>query len=287
MTQRLFHILALVVLVGVPAPAQDEVVHFAAIGDMGTGGDRQREVGGVMEKVRAERFPFTFVITLGDNLYGSQDAADFQRKFVVPYKALLDAKVMFFAALGNHDSPSQRTYELFNMNDQRYYTYTRGPAQFYALDSTTMNAEQLRWLEDELQRSTAPWKIAYLHHPLYSSGKRHGPSMVLRQALEPLLEKYRVQAVFAGHEHFYERHTPQKGVQHFISGAGGQLRLLNVNRTKDTAAAFDTDNSFMAVRIKGDELYFEAISRRGVTVDAGVIDRTRGTRPASTTTSGQ
>jgi hypothetical protein len=266
---------------------QDETIHFAVIGDMGTGSRRQHEVGTMMDKIRVERFPFTFVLTVGDNMYGSQDVSDYRRKFVLPYNLLLDARVTFHAALGNHDEPAQRDYDLFNMNGQRYYTFTRGGAQFFALDSTLMTREQLRWLEEQLADSKASWKIAYLHHPLYSSGLRHGPSLVIRQALEPLFTKYGVQVVFAGHEHFYERLVPQKGVQHFITGAAGQLRMLNIRRMNETAAGFDTDNSFMVARIRGDELYFESISRLGRTVDAGVVNRLGGTRPVPPPTGGQ
>ena len=287
MRPRVLHTLAWLVLLAAVAPAQDDTVHFAVIGDMGTGGRRQREVGAVMDKVRTERFPFTFVLTVGDNMYGSQTPAAFQRKFVRPYKALLDGGVKFYAALGNHDRPSQRDYEPFNMNGQRYYTFTKGPAQFFALDSTLMTREQVQWFEAELQRSQAPWKIAYMHHPLYSSGARHGPEVVLRQALEPLLVRYGVQVMFAGHEHFYERIVPQKGVQHFINGAGGQLRLFNIRATKDTAAGYDTDNSFMVARIRGDELYFETITRRGWSVDSGIVHRLGGTRTTAPLTSGR
>lgn len=265
------------------ATAGDEVVHFAIIGDMGTGSRRQRETAAAMVKVREERFPFSFVITVGDNIYGGEDPSDMQRKFVVPYKALLDAGVIFYASLGNHDDPSQRLYEPFNMNGERYYTFTKGPAQFFALDSTLMTPEQVQWFENELRQSTAPWKIAYMHHPLYSSGLRHGPLLTLRNAIEPILVKYGVQVVFAGHEHFYERYAPQQNVQHFITGAAGQLRLKNIRFTKETAAGYDTDNSFMLARIRGDEMYFESVSRRGWVIDSGVVDQRGGTRAVSPT----
>ena len=39
-----------------------------------------------------------------DNLYGGDSPRDYQRKFELPYKPLLDAGVKFYAALGNHDS---------------------------------------------------------------------------------------------------------------------------------------------------------------------------------------
>jgi hypothetical protein len=79
--------------------------------------------------------------------------------------------------------------------------------------------------------------------------------------------------VFTGHEHIYERTTPQKGVTHFVAGSGGQLRKGDVRRSAMTAAAFDQDQAFMLVEIAGDRLLFQTISRTGVTVDSGVIER--------------
>ena len=45
--------------------------------------------------------------------------------------------------------------------------------------------------------SNAWWKIAYMHHPMYSSGKKHGSERVLQRALEPLFVEHGVHAVFA------------------------------------------------------------------------------------------
>jgi hypothetical protein len=223
-----------------------------------------------------ERVQYSFVITVGDNMYGGQDPSDYERKFVLPYKALIDAGVNFYGSLGNHDRPDQRFYKLFNMNGERYYTFIRGPVQFFALDSTLMTQAQLQWLERQLLESSAEWKVAYFHHPLYSSGMRHGPSMVLRGSLEPILAAHGVQVVFTGHEHFYERLTIQNGIQHFITGAGGQLRRGNIRRSSQTAAGFDQDNSFMVVEATADTMWFESVSRLGETVDSGTIDRKTG-----------
>ena len=55
-----------------------------------------------MAKLR-ERFPFELVITVGDNIYGGDRPQDMQKKFELPYKALLDGGVKFYASLGNHD----------------------------------------------------------------------------------------------------------------------------------------------------------------------------------------
>ena len=78
--------------------------------------------------------------------------------------------------------------------------------------------------------------------------------------------------VFAGHDHFYERIKPQRGIYHFVVGAGGSLRVGDIDKnTGLTEAGFDTDYSFLLAEIAGAELYFQAISRTGKTVDAGVI----------------
>jgi hypothetical protein len=250
-------------------------VKFAVLGDFGTGSTRQYETAAMMHKVRG-RFPYDFVLTVGDNLYGRQRPRDFVRKFEEPYGPLLDSGVTFHASLGNHDRVHQKDYGPFNMDGQRYYTFTRGPVQFFAIDSTDLTAAQLVWLARELTQSTASWKIAYWHHPLYSSGQRHGSNTDLRRPLEPLLILGSVQVVFTGHEHFYERIVPQHGIQHFIVGSGGQLRRGNIRPGSPlTALGFDTDNSFLLVEATADRLSFEAISRRGHIVDSGTLERTR------------
>jgi predicted phosphodiesterase len=253
-------------------PLKPDSVRFAVIGDMGTGEKPQYEVAEQMIVAR-QKFPFEFVVALGDNLYGGSAPSDYESKFEQPYKLLLDAGVNFYAVLGNHDSPNERFYKPFNMNGQKYYTYKKGNVRFFALDSNYMNPQQLSWLETELQNSGSDWKICYFHHPLYSSGAFHGSSTELRLLLEPLFIKYGVQVVFAGHDHVYERVKPQHGIYYFTEGASGSLRKGNLRKTDMTAAGYDQDRSFMLVEIAGDELCFQTISRTGLTVDSGVIPR--------------
>ena len=263
-----------------PPPAGPELtlpnakgsVKFAAIGDNGTGDPAQYEVGKQMAAWHA-KWPFDFVIMLGDNLYGSQEPKDFVKKFELPYKPLLDAGVRFYAALGNHDSQTNRFYKPWNMGGERYYTYTKNNVRFFVLDSDYMDPKQLQWVEQELRNSGSNWKIFYFHHPLYSNGGVHGSEVDLRTVLEPLFLKYGVNVVYAGHDHIYERLTPQKGIHYFVSGSAGQLRKGDLKRSATTAAGFDADQSFMINEIAGDDLYFQVISRTGKTVDAGVIHR--------------
>jgi 3',5'-cyclic AMP phosphodiesterase CpdA len=258
---------------GPPLPNRPGSLKFAAIGDNGTGDRPQYEVAEQMTKAHAA-FPFDLVIMLGDNMYGSQQrAADFARKFELPYAPLLSAGVKFQASLGNHDRPENASYKLWNMNGQRYYSYVRGNVRFLALDSSRMDAKQLAWIETTLREAREDWKIAYFHHPLYSNAGRHGSSVDLRVLLEPIFVKHGVNVVFAGHDHVYERVKPQKGIFHFVSGAAGKLRRGNMRPTEQTAAFFDQDLSFMLVEIVESNLHFQAVSRAGKTVDSGVIQR--------------
>jgi predicted phosphodiesterase len=254
-------------------PNQEDSLKFGVLGDTGTGGNAQYDIGKLLAAAH-RRFPLELVILLGDNMYGGESPADFVRKFERPYKPLLDAGVRFFATLGNHDEPSQRFYKPFNMDGNRYYRFRRGDVEFFVLDSTYMVPAQVNWAKEALSRSDAKWKIPYFHHPLYSSGEKHGSETDLRVLLEPLFIEHGVDVVFAGHEHFYERLKPQKGIYYITAGGSAKLRKNNLkDKSPLTERGFDTDNSFMIVEIDGDQLHFETISRRGQVVDAGVIIR--------------
>jgi hypothetical protein len=222
------------------------------------------------------------VLMLGDNMYGSESAVDYKQKFENVYRPLLDQKVKFYAALGNHDDSNQRFYEFFNMEGQEYYHFKKGNASFYSLNSNYMDKKQVDWFNDKLETDTAKWKIAFFHHPPYSSGGAHGSDTKLRQIIEPIFTKYGVNAVFAGHEHFYERIKPQNGIYYFISGSGGKLRKGDVKKGSPlTAKAYDDDMSFMLIEIDDKEMHFQVVSRTGETVDSGVVVLQRKQTPST------
>lgn len=261
----------------IPCPANDlplkpNSVRFAVIGDMGTGEKAQYEIAQQMERYR-EKTMFDFVLMLGDNIYGGKSVGDMKRKFEYPYQALLNAGVKFYASLGNHDDPNERFYKPFNMGEKRYYSFKRGNAEFFALDSTYMSPEQLNWLTRSLSGSSAAWKICFFHHPLYSDGRFHGPDTDLRMRLEPIFQAYGVKLVLSGHDHVYERIKPHNGIYYFVLGNSGELRTHDLRPSTDTAKGFDTDRDFMLMEIAGDQLYFQTIARSGETIDSGEIDR--------------
>jgi hypothetical protein len=168
------------------------------------------------------------------------------------------------------------------MGGQRYYSFRRSEVsleggvagagvRFFALDSRTLDDAQLEWLRQGLKGSGSRWKLVFFHHPIYTSGRYDAGARTLRAALEPILVDGDADVVLSGHEHFYERTLPQRGILYFVSGAAGSLRPDDIRQTPLTARGFDSDYSFMLMEATGDELYFQAISRRGRTIDAGVI----------------
>jgi hypothetical protein len=263
-----------------PMPSLRGGTVFALIGDSGSGDQPQRAVAVAMLTYFNTARHFSFVLMLGDNLYHD----DYTGEFLEPYKPLLDRGVTFYATLGNHDRDLEIHFKPFNMGDQDRYSIDQGNARFVALNSNhPADPAQLKWLDGVFASAGDKWRICFFHHPLYSSGQ-HGAEArdVIRPALEEALVRNRVDVVFSGHEHLYERIRPQHGVHYFVSGGGGR-NLYGYHQS-----AFDeigvSEHHFMVVEIAGDRLFFEAITQAQKLLDCGVLFRTPGVKPDAETT---
>jgi 3',5'-cyclic AMP phosphodiesterase CpdA len=253
---------------------------FAVIGDSGRWSTEQRETAAQLARQR-ENFRFDFVLMLGDNNYGDGSPESYLHAFEEPFEPLLKAGVRFYAARGNHDVGPQWNYPLFNMGGHRYYTFedNAGVAppllgervRFFAVDSVNLDDDQMSWLDRQLSKSKAGWKIVFLHHPIYSSGRYAYSSAIRRRTLEQTLIEHQVDVVFSGHEHLYERMMPQGGVVHFVNGAAGSVRTGDLQPSTYQAKGYDRDLSFMLIEVAGNTLYFDAITRTGEVIDSGRI----------------
>lgn len=254
-------------------PVREGSVKFMALGDQGRGNAEQNELAKLMVDYRTI-FPYDFALLMGDNIYGSDKAEDLKTKFEDVYKTLLNDGVKFYATLGNHDGSNQRFYEYFNMKGEEFYKIEKGEVSFYSLNSNYMDKRQIKWMEEQFAADQAKWKIVFFHHPPYSSGDMHGSSKSLRKVVEPIFMKYKVDVVFAGHEHFYERIKPQNGIYYFITGAGGKIRDGDIKKNSPlTEKGFDTDLSFMLLEIDKNQMFYQVISRKDESVDSGVITK--------------
>ena len=255
----------------------EQSVKFAVIGDWGSGnGEESAIVRRLLETHKCS--PLDFVVTAGDNIYPNGSGRYFGSRFETPFADFIRQRVNFYTVLGNHDVKEGRgdqcNYPMFNMGGKSYYSIQKGDslAEFFMLDSNDFSREQADWLDRALASSTAHWKIAVFHHPVYSSGKWHGSDLTLRSQLEPILKKYGVRLGFSGHDHIYERVLPQNGVHYFVTGSGGKVRRGDVRHNSGfTAASFDRDNSFMVVEIDDKKTSFQSICESGEVVDQGEI----------------
>jgi len=256
---------------------QAGAVRFIAFGDSGRGDHAQYDLARIMAAHQWNQH-YDMALMMGDNIYPNGEFADMQAKFERPYAELLRRGVSFQAVLGNHDvkkgREAQINYRNFNMGRRNYYSFTKGDGlvEFFALDSTYFELRQRRWLEGALAASRAKWKIAFFHHPIYSSADRHGSDFGLRAEIEPLLVRYGVDAAFSGHDHIYERTKPQQGVQYFVTGAGSKPRRGDINRdTPFFASGSDETSSFMSVEITPEQFSFKTIDVTGRVIDRGEL----------------
>ena len=255
-----------------PKPPATPLLRFISVADTGTGDRGQYAVAEAMATYHRQN-DFNLAILAGDNIYNNGEIEKIQAVFERPYQSLLQQGVKFYACLGNHDirtanGDPQVRYPGFNMQG-RFYTFRRDPVQFFALD-TNSNADwktQLAWLETELSRSDAPWKVVFGHHPVYSSG-HYGNNRTFIKQFTPLFENYGVQLYINGHDHNYERSRPINGTTYMITGSGAGTRP--VDRSEWTAFSA-SQLSFAAYEVYADRIEISAIGTDNRVFDRGTI----------------
>jgi len=207
---------------------QGDAIRVLAFGDFGDGSDAQKATALAMREAARER-PFDFGITLGDNFYKRGVTSPTEPRWKSWWADLYGPLgIRFYAVLGNHDwkHPDSPAAEILHTdpNDgwsmpSPYYTFRAGPAQFFALDTNDVSQAQLAWLDHELGKSTARWKIAFGHHPIYSAG-HHGDTQRLIAELLPLLRN-RADIYLCGHDHDLQELKEDSGLHFFVAGGGG------------------------------------------------------------------
>lgn len=205
-------------------------IRAVAFGDFGTGSSAQKALGETLAAYHKTR-PFDLGITLGDNFYsvGMESPSDprWRSQWEEIYGPL---GITFYAALGNHDwghpdSPAAEIQYSTKTTTWRmpssYYTFTAGAVQFFALDtqSVALSERQLQWLDRELSRSQARWKVVYGHHPIFSGGAYEDrPDLIAK--LLPLL-RTRADVYICGHDHNLQALRPEGSLHFYVAGGGG------------------------------------------------------------------
>jgi hypothetical protein len=257
-----------------PAAGTGATVRFLAFGDSGGGGSDQIALRDQMATV-----PFDLIIHTGDIAYESGSRAEFERNFFTPYADFLKYFPVFPAS-GNHEygtddaAPFREVFVLPENGapdgTERWYSFDWGDVHFVALDTERTGPVQAAWLDADLTANQLPWTIVYGHKPPFSSGE-HGNDAAFRTHFVPVLEKHQVPLVLNGHDHDYERTTPQNGVTYVVTGGGG-VGVRGVGSSSFTAFA-DAVIHFVYVTVSGTRLSLHAIDGLGREFDSLVIDR--------------
>jgi acid phosphatase type 7 len=208
-------------------PAGPDSFSFAVIGDFGIGTPAARAN---LRRLSADP-AVDLAITTGDNaqIYGTED--EYRRFVLGPLRDLIATKP-FWPSVGNHDYYNLQNYlRFFAMpNGGLHYSFTYGGVLFVALDSNRFDRRQRAWLRATLRASPARCKVAYFHHPLWSSGRGYrGHARHLRRArFVPILQRGGVDLVLNGHMQNYERSKPlragrrsRRGIVYVVTGGGG------------------------------------------------------------------
>ncbi len=284
-----------------PLLQTEALKRFAVIGDAGNGLKPQFDIARQMLRTLKDK-PFASVLVLGDNVYNNGEPEHFKQAIKRPYQQLMKAGVRFYPVMGNHDvrggfGAQQQAY----WGAPSFYSRRLGNVEVFAMDTTVFlpgydgcyqdnpflalqqAKDQLLWLDKALAASDAKYKVVYGHYPLYSSGMhatKLDATIKLREVLEPLLVKHRVDAYLAGHEHHYEKSVPIQGIRHFVSGSAGQLRP-NVSYRDNPPYPRErlvVKYHFMLFEETPQGLKYQAISRKDNVLDEGLLPPKRFTQ---------
>ena len=182
-----------------------------------------------------------FLVHAGDLVSTGKDLSHWTQHFF-PGMGELIQRVPFYPVLGNHEQDARFYYDYVSLPAPEFhYEFTWGDVHFLMLDSNREvgpGSRQYAWLEERLAASTSLWKVVAFHHPPFSSDENdygdrwRGPGTAgdLRtRELVPLFDRHRVDLVWNGHIHSYERTWPlvdgrpvdEGGTTYLVTGGGG------------------------------------------------------------------
>jgi hypothetical protein len=268
-------------------------ISFAIVGDTGSGQTPQRQIAEVLRTQAVD-----LVVHLGDVIYPYFTEGWVDSRCLSAYRRQM-REVPWFFALGNHDllagpqdflrtfrSPTNdvpaAVHAVAGTSPEHYYSFDHGDAHFAVLFQPYAHQYLLRegdpqygWLTNDLARTSKPWRLILLHHPLQTSGNHRFDDIdasgirdctEVRNVLLPVAQRYGVQAIFAGHDHNFERFIPTNGVQTFVLGGGGIASYPLVERDVGTAQFYQLHHC-ARVTIDGPDLRLEALGTNGAVFD--------------------
>jgi hypothetical protein len=266
-------------------------VRFAAFGDYGNTAGTQL-VANFVDNLNVD-----FIITLGDNLFGSApidvEIGQFYSDYIGNYQGAFGPGSpinRFFPSLGNHDYSNpgggvnaSAYLDYFTLpGNERYYDYTMGPIHFFVLNSEKQEPDgrspssvQGQWLQSALANSTSPYNFVYFHRAPYASGSDVGSA----PSMQWPFEQWGATAVLSGHNHLYERilrDADGNGIvlPYFVAGLGGATSgaIFDDPPVEGSAVRYGDDFGTMLIQACATSCTFEFWTVGGELIDSYTID---------------
>jgi predicted phosphodiesterase len=253
-------------------PADATSVEFFAYGDTRTNPDKQDMVcSGIISAYAAEPISQTLILHVGDWVSHDSENAWASEFFDRTYSSniTMQANLPIQGCMGNHEGNGTiyAKYWTYPYLAKYYWSFDYGPAHIAIVDqyaNYSAGSAQLTWLESDLASSTKKWKFILLHEPGWSAGSFRGNNKEVQADIQPLCEKYGVQIVFAGHNHYYSR-AVVNGVQHLAIGTGGAPAHTPKPSQPNVISTYK-GLGYCKIKISSNTLNFEMLSSPSNTV---------------------
>lgn len=262
------------------AVGEDTPFSFVAYGDNKNGPFNHEKVA----NLALSKDP-NFAIHNGDMVNRGGVYIQWEKLFFNPISHLI-SHVPLFTVMGNHEENSDHYFNYFcpPCDTLAYYSFDYGNAHIIALNSETEamldSPDQFEWLVRDLEENqSAMWKFVAFHVPPFTSGGNYySKSRVkIKELLVPVFQKYKVDMVFSGHDHHYERTLPigsktdNHAVTFIVCGNGGTpLRFV---WPREWSLYAERVFGFTKIDIDGPRLILQAINIFDEVIDEFTLDK--------------
>ena len=253
-----------------------ERVRFVVYGDNRTDGDAHRRVVEAIETEGPD-----FLVNTGDLVDSSTDG-EWQDFFNIEYSLI--RHVPLFPTIGNHETgDGARFMELFPIAGRvqgaggQVYGADFGDVHIAAIDSNGDLDAQAKWLDQDLAAAEArgaKHEFVFMHWGPYSSGTalQHGSNFGARGNIVPVVKAHHVEALFEGHDHFYERGASEN-LSYFVTGGGG-APLASTGQIAETTMT-NSAHHYLVVDIAGNTATVTAKDLSGTPFDTVTLTSVR------------
>ena len=251
---------------------------FAILGDSRTGPKDWAKVASAVSRAKPE-----FTVFVGDMVANGKNDFIWDEEFFQPAKEYF-ASIPFYAVIGNHEHNVPLFTKIFSTpGGGKNWSQRIGSVLMIGIDGSMDwkdGSKLYKWLEDLLAKSNAKFIFLVTHYPAWSSGN-HGrlnkdgkpreiQSRMAREFLMPLMKKYKATAMFAGHDHIYERSEPPSEVSVIVTGGAGANRYgkaKNAEKQNPYSKAFASKLHYCLLEIDGNTCTMKVFTPDGTLLD--------------------